>query len=521
MIEGATSVTNAPGRAHITDVATRVELSLISHTNAGKTTLARTLLGRDVGEVRDAPHVTGQAEPYTLIETPEGDVLRLWDTPGFGDSARLAKRLKQHGNPIGWFLSEVWDRWRDRPFWSSQQAIKNVREQADAVLYLINASEAPADAGYVAPEMQILEWIGKPAIVLLNQMGEPRERGDEEPEEARWQRVLGQHAFIQTVLPLDAFARCWVQELTLLRAVSTAIPEAKRSAFARLTAAWQARREDQFAAAMNALATQVARAACDRAALTATGLRATLRDVGKAIGLTRDGEESDKERAMRALAERLDADIRASTDRLISVHGLEGRAAGEVLARMATSFTSDEAMSEGTAAVFGGFLTGAVSGLAADLAAGGITFGAGFLTGGVLGALGAAGLARGFNVLRGSQENVVRWSDEFLSGLVQAALLRYLAVAHYGRGRGEWSASEHPGFWKDAVKAVLESRRSALAAIWAQRGEKCDAADLTTVLQDFLASAAKELLGNLYPQALPSAVAATDKSGIVTTDRAD
>jgi len=31
-----------------------VSLSLISHTNTGKTTLARTLLGRDVGSVRDA-----------------------------------------------------------------------------------------------------------------------------------------------------------------------------------------------------------------------------------------------------------------------------------------------------------------------------------------------------------------------------------------------------------------------------------------------------------------------------------
>ena len=39
-----------------------IALSLISHTNAGKTTLARTLLQRDVGEVRDAPHVTEFSE---------------------------------------------------------------------------------------------------------------------------------------------------------------------------------------------------------------------------------------------------------------------------------------------------------------------------------------------------------------------------------------------------------------------------------------------------------------------------
>ena len=47
-----------------------VSLSLVSHTNAGKTTLARTLLGRDIGEVRDAPHVTEFADAHVLVETP-------------------------------------------------------------------------------------------------------------------------------------------------------------------------------------------------------------------------------------------------------------------------------------------------------------------------------------------------------------------------------------------------------------------------------------------------------------------
>src|SRR5947199_1850065 len=84
-----------------------IALSLISHTNAGKTTLARTLLGRDVGEVRDAPNVTTEAAAYPLITNDEGDTLVLWDTPGFGDSARLARRLAQQGNPIGWFLTQV------------------------------------------------------------------------------------------------------------------------------------------------------------------------------------------------------------------------------------------------------------------------------------------------------------------------------------------------------------------------------------------------------------------------------
>ncbi len=73
----------------------RIALSLISHTNAGKTTLARTLLQRDIGEVRDAPHVTELAEDHLLLRSEAGDELRLWDTPGFGDTVRLVQRLRQ------------------------------------------------------------------------------------------------------------------------------------------------------------------------------------------------------------------------------------------------------------------------------------------------------------------------------------------------------------------------------------------------------------------------------------------
>ena len=93
----------------------RIDLSLISHTNVGKTTLARTLLRRDIGEVGDRAHVTDLAESDVLIESPEGDSLVLWDTPGFGDSARLLRRLRQVEQPFGWFLAQVWDRFAARP----------------------------------------------------------------------------------------------------------------------------------------------------------------------------------------------------------------------------------------------------------------------------------------------------------------------------------------------------------------------------------------------------------------------
>ena len=46
----------------------KLSLSLISHTNAGKTTLARTLLRRDVGEVLDQAHVTDESSRFVMLE---------------------------------------------------------------------------------------------------------------------------------------------------------------------------------------------------------------------------------------------------------------------------------------------------------------------------------------------------------------------------------------------------------------------------------------------------------------------
>ena len=57
-----------------------------------------------------------ESERHVLLSTA-GAELVLWDTPGFGDSARLLARLRKEKSPVGWFLHQVWDRLRDRPLW--------------------------------------------------------------------------------------------------------------------------------------------------------------------------------------------------------------------------------------------------------------------------------------------------------------------------------------------------------------------------------------------------------------------
>jgi hypothetical protein len=493
-----------------------IALSLIAHTNAGKTTLARTLLGRDVGAVRDAQHVTQEANSYPLIATTQGDALVLWDTPGFGDSARLARRLGQQGNPVGWFLSQVWDRFRDPAFFLSQQVVLNVRDQADVVLYLVNASESPEDAGYLAPELAVLEWIGKPVVVLINQTGRPRPRDEEQAEEGVWRTALAPHPVIRAVTTFDAFARCWVQEFLLFELVGSTLPDARRASWRRLVDAWRARRMAQFDQAMSALAVPIAAASCDRETLPEAGASDALRGFGSSLGLGKDPAEVAKARASQAMATRLDEALRRSTDQLIELYGLDGRAKGEVLERLAGGLALDVPMSERKAALMGGVVSGALSGLAADLAAGGLTFGAGMLTGALLGALGGAGVARGLNFARGKSGATLRWDNAFLSSLVGSAVLRYLAVAHYGRGRGNWAETEYPPFWTPLVAEIVERHADRLAELWASCEPVCDTQAVANGLRGLLADATRDALDQLYPGALARrTLAANGRNGTI------
>ena len=512
--------------------ANRIALSLVSHTNAGKTTLARTLLGRDVGTVRDAPHVTEFADMFTMLETPQGEQLLLWDTPGFGDSLRLVKRLRASANPIGWLVAEVWDRWRDRPFWASQQAMKNVRDEADVMLYLVNASESPEAAGFVAPEMELLGWIGKPVIVLLNQLGAPREStpegAHEDADQARWRAHLARYPHVRRVLPLDAFARCWVQEGTLLQAIEAALPAERRALMGRLRAAWSVERLATFDAATASLAASLARlAGAFEEVPDPASFGARLRRVGAAIGGAvssvvgaGSADRTPTARAQKVLAERLDAEVRANTAELIALHGLAGDAQGEILNRLATHFETRLRMDEGKAALWGGMVSGALVGLKADILSGGLTLGGGLLAGGLIGALGAAGLARCVNLVRGTDRSFVAWNAEALDQLLEAALLRYLAVAHFGRGRGEWAQGEAPPHWRGVIERALAPHREALALVWQERdargesdaggadgaggaggaeAERLTAAALEPIARDAAAAA----LCALYPDAPP------------------
>ena len=230
------------------DNSKTISLSLVSHTNVGKTTLARTLLSRNVGVVRDEPHVTDSADRFVLAaRRPKATSWPCGTRPASATAAGSRTACRSPSGRSAGSSARSGTGSPTAPLWSSQQAVRNARDEADVVLYLVNAAEDPEDAGYVEPEMRILQWIGKPIIVLVNQMGPPqrsrrRSGGDRALARAprRTRRRCGRSS---RSTPSRAAgyrrARCSRKWPALL-------PDDKRASFGRLHRAWQTQRREAF-----------------------------------------------------------------------------------------------------------------------------------------------------------------------------------------------------------------------------------------------------------------------------------
>ena len=175
-------------------MAGTIELSVVSHTNSGKTTLARTLLSANIGEVRDEAHVTSAAEPYTMIATA--------DVPGARGSMAgpegvlvVGLRRPEHAALNGLTLAQI--------------AEQRGQEWPDALIDLVLAEGPWASAIYflmteenLAPQMR-QPWIkfstdaggmdpASPGSVLVH----PRAYGT-------YPRVLGKYVREEGVIPLE------------------------------------------------------------------------------------------------------------------------------------------------------------------------------------------------------------------------------------------------------------------------------------------------------------------------------
>jgi len=197
-----------------------VQISVVGHTNTGKTSLLRTLT-RDVnfGEVADAPGTTKrvQGAHVTLEGTP---VMMLFDIPGIEDSMGLLDYLEQ--------LSRPGDR-LDGPerlelFLQGPEASGRYEQEArvlrkllecQAGLYVIDVRE-PVLAKH-KDELAILASCGRPLLPILNFVASSASRA------AQWRDTLSRLG-LHTCVEFDSVSPPLDGEETLYRTLSIVLP---------------------------------------------------------------------------------------------------------------------------------------------------------------------------------------------------------------------------------------------------------------------------------------------------------
>ena len=470
-----------------------IVLSLISHTNVGKTALARTLLRKDVGEVADSAHVTLVPESYPLIESGEL-IAKLWDTPGFGSNlAKLAKRIRSSSNPVGWILHQVWDRTQDRSLWCSQEAIRNVQADADVVVYLVDASQSPSTIGYVDLEIEIIEWIGKPVLVFINQTGEPDPERDRRNEE-EWRVHLETHSIVRNVATLDAFTRCWTQEHLILSLAAGVVPGEKKKTAETLTAEWVRRNLQLFEKSVVVMAQLAGFALGDTEPLPERGFLDNFLQL-----LQRKERSRELDRIQKTMYQRLSERTHIAVNQLIRLNGLSGETAAKLARNSREAFAVKRDVDKSLMAVLGGVGSGLLTGLGADLAAGGMTLGGGAIVGMLVGGATTYALAFGYNLTQ-TGKNRVRWSESQFLDQVKSIVMLYLAVSHFGRGRGAWQDPvNNSARWEMIVRTEIDRDKSAWLSLWKKGATNGESESVNAGLERQFFRLLKQVFTGIYP----------------------
>jgi len=148
-----------------------INVAVVGHTNAGKTSLIRTLLRDDhFGQVNDAAGTTRVVEKSAIF-AGDDEVLSLYDTPGFEDSSALLQVLEELAETINTRLPvELLQAFiaRAEDYADFEQEIKVLRQSvnSDVLLYIIDVREPLL--GKYSDEIEILSLAGKPILPVFN-----------------------------------------------------------------------------------------------------------------------------------------------------------------------------------------------------------------------------------------------------------------------------------------------------------------------------------------------------------------
>ncbi|APW36733.1 GTP-binding protein [Rhodoferax koreense] len=377
-----------------------IRIAVVGHTNAGKTSLLRTLTRQAAfGEVADRPGTTRHVERIALRMDGVGGAspVLFFDTPGLEDSTALLDHLQALGRELGGHATRLE---RVQAFLQGPEARQSFEQEAkvlrqmlevDAALYVIDCREP------VLPkfrcEIEILASCARPVMPVLNFV-RPSADG-RASREAEWQAVLsasGLHAQVR----FDAVAPFIGSEQQLYQDLATLLPRQRE------TLAGVVRHLDrEFAERRAAACRAIADGLVDLAAL-----RREIAPESFADPVQRHRFVAD----FQALAL---ARVRRCMDTVLQVYGFRREDADLAVlpwldGRWQDDLFNPETLKQAGKRLGQGAAIGASLGLIADIAVAGVSLGAGAVVGGAVGGLVTQGW-RQFgnklvNKLRGVQE---------------------------------------------------------------------------------------------------------------------
>ena len=416
-----------PARGGSATPGEALRIAVVGHTNAGKTSLLRTLTRRiDFGRVSASPGTTRHVERIDLVVNGRAAV-RFLDTPGLEDAVSLHEHIGRTaadaaGAADGPAAATPPDRIRrflDGPeahgVFEQEAKVLRTLLDVDAAFLVIDAREPVLPK--FRDEIELIRSCARPVLPVLNFV---RAADHREPE---WRALLaayGMHAVVRfdAAAPFVGAERDLYQDLvTLLRErrgqLQGVIAFLEREAAARRTAAGE----------------RIAELLVDAAAMRRTATVAEFDDEARRAPLLATLRRDVFDKAQRC-----------ATD-LLALHGFrEGDASEAPLplleGRWSMDFFSPEALKDAGLRLGKGAAVGVAVGVAADLAVGGLSLGAGAALGGAIGGALAQGwgpLGRKMvNALRDVRELSVEDGALYLIAEWQVALVRALERRGHG-----------------------------------------------------------------------------------------
>ncbi len=423
-------------------------IAVVGHTNAGKTSLLRTLTRRvDFGQVSDRPGTTRHAEAVAL-RLDGREAVRFIDTPGLEDSVALLDFLaRQSGDSrperVRAFLAGPEAR---ASFEQEAKVLRALLEQAGCAMLVIDTRE-PVLPRHRA-EIEILASCAKPVMPVLNFVRDGASRL------ADWHRAL-EESNLHARAEFDVVAPFTGAEQRLYADLATLLPARRAQLQDIVEALAQAERERRLAAC-RVIASTLIDVAAQRRSLSAEAFA----DPEQQQAWVRDFQAQTGRHARRAVDELLTLYAFGADDAELTELPLPG-------GRWEDDLFNPELLKQAGRRLGLGAMIGAGMGAVADVALAGLSLGAATTLGATLGGAISGGwqpLWRKLqNRLDGVQELTVE--DPVLWLLAE----RLLALARALAQRGH-AAQQRLRLGAEAAGALGDDGQALIDALSAARG---------------------------------------------------